>query len=94
MLDLKTLARHGAAIRLRELEDERRTILAAFPDLRSSGSPARRGRTPRALAVDGAPIEAPAAAPRRRKRRKMTAAEKKAASERMKGYWARKKAKK
>ena len=89
-LDMNALARRGAELRLQDLETERRTILNLFPDLTSSGSPARRGR--RALGVDGAPIAAPAAAPRR-KRRKMTAAEKQAASARMKRYWAgRKKA--
>jgi hypothetical protein len=91
LLDMKTLARRGAAVRLRELDDERRMILASFPDLRSSGSSTGPGRKRRSLAADRAPIEAPAAAPRRRKRRKMTAAEKKAASERMRRYWAAKK---
>lgn len=66
-------------------------ILAMFPDLAPSGSSSRRRRKARFLGVNGAPIEAPAAAPRRRKRRKMTAAEKNAASDRMKRYRATKK---
>jgi hypothetical protein len=35
-------ARIGAEARLRELEEERASILAAFPELRRSGQPAAR----------------------------------------------------
>jgi len=83
--ELKRLARLGAAARLQQIEDERKTILRAFPGL---------GATKVTLVADGRAVEADTTgAPKKkaRKRRKMTAAEKKAASDRMIKYWADKK---
>jgi hypothetical protein len=82
-IDMKTLARRGAEVRLNELLEEVRAIRAAFPGLAGARTGLRK-------MVDGAPIEAPSTA-RKRKRRKMTAAERKAVSLRMKKYWAGKK---
>lgn len=82
--ELRRLARLGAAARLRELDEERRAILRAFP-----GVAAQAGRQDGA---DGARVAEPAGeAPKKRKRRPMTAAQKRAASERMIKYWAEKK---
>ena len=84
---LKRLARLGARARLEEIEAERKSILRAFPGL--TPAPAR-------LTATNAPAGQPAAEKRktcgRRRRRKMTAAEKKVVSERMKKYWAARKA--
>lgn len=79
-IDLTTYARLGAETRLRQLDEERAAILAAFPDL---------GRTSRTRAGRGA-----ADTPKARKRRKMTAAQKKAVSVRMRRYWAKRRAEK
>jgi hypothetical protein len=83
--ELKRLARLGAQARLVQLDDERRSILRAFPGLAATIA--------RQAPAGGAAAEAKAEAPRKkaRKRRKMTAAEKKAASERMKKFWAARK---
>lgn len=76
--ELGHLARLGAAVRLRQLEEEAAAIRKMFPGLRQSAPPA---------------AEAPAAEPQPRRRRKRTvsAAAREAARERMKAYWARKK---
>ncbi len=83
-VELKRLARLGAAARLEQLEAERRAILRAFPGL---SLPAARGGD--ATQSSGQPAAAPKK--KARKRRKMTAAEKKAVSERMKKFWAARK---
>jgi len=71
-LDLHSLARLGAAVRIKELEAEIASIRKAFP---TSGSK-REIPVPRKKAV------------RRRKRSHMSAAARKAVSIRMKKYWA------
>ena len=85
--DLKSLARHGARTRLRELADEAKQILKVFPDLRASVD---EDELPVNFIVRRGAQKATMAAPvtRRRRRRKMTAAERKAVGERMKKYWA------
>jgi hypothetical protein len=81
-IDLKALARVGAAARLRELMAEVDEIRRAFPELGQVRQRRDRAEGGRAR---------PAA---RRGRRKMSAAERKAVSARMKRYWAaRRKAK-
>jgi hypothetical protein len=75
-LDLKDLARRGAAARLAELHAEQAAILRAFPEL-------KRGVRPR-YTDDGTTILAST----RRGRRKMSAAQKAEVSRRMKKYWA------
>jgi hypothetical protein len=84
MLDLKDLARRGAAARLAELRAEAASLLKAFPALRKGnidGPVTRRGR----LAANTDVAELPG---RRRKRKPMTAAQRKAVGIRMKKYWA------
>lgn len=97
--ELQRLARLGAQRRLEELRREEAAIRAAFPDLEGAGETRRgrrRGRTGRsqpAAGGDTAAAQAGAAKAKRRPRRRMTAAQKKAVSDRMKKYWARRKAK-
>ena len=87
--DLKSYARHGAQARLRELAEEAKQILKVFPDLSASVDQdelplnfiVRRGAQKRAAATGV-----------RRGRRKMTAAQRKAVGERMKKYWAARRA--
>ena len=81
-------ARLGAASRLRELDEERRAILKAFPGLTSGSGPARRGVTARAVGVASGSASAPVA----RKRRKMSAAARKRISDAQKKRWAAQKA--
>lgn len=83
--DLRAWALVGAQQRLRELDEERATIFAAFPQLRGGTPGRRRGRPSKVQGVatsDGV---------KKRKRRKLSAAEKKAVSVRMKKYWAERK---
>lgn len=75
---LRRLARLGAARRLEELRQEEAAIRKAFPDVGRE----RPGRSGRAAKSSG---------PKRR-RRKMSAAQRRAVSERMKKYWASRKA--
>lgn len=85
--DLKSYARRGAQVRLRELADEAKQLLKVFPDLSASFDEdelplnfiLRRGARKQANATG---------VRRRRRRRKMTAAQRKAVSARMKKYWA------
>jgi len=79
-LDLKTFARRGAEARLAELNQEIKAIHSAFPDLR----PGRLRQGSSAVA------SASAQSPRRRK--SMSAAQRKAVSERMRKYWAARRA--
>jgi hypothetical protein len=104
-LDLKELARRGAAARLTELQQEMDAIRAAFPGLvqgrAGRPSPARTRSLGQALAQreDGTAhdVALPSAGTgatkaRARKRRAMTAAERKAVGERMRKYWAARRA--
>ena len=75
--NLQELAKVGARARLTEIQDERSALLAMFPELRA-------GRAPKATAA-APPVKG-------RKRRTMTAAGRKAVGERMKAYWAAKRA--
>ena len=74
--ELRRLAQIGAQARLAELESERASLLSVFPGLRRTH----------------AQPDAPTATRRRRRRSKMSAAAKKAVSERMKKYWANRRA--
>jgi len=90
--DLKSLARHGAQMRLRELADEAKGLLKVFPDLSASFD---EDELPVNFILRKGARKQAAAAGIRRRRRKMTAAQRKAVGERMRKYWAeRRKAKK
>ncbi len=88
-VELKQLARIGAAARIKELEREIASLRRAFPSLGTSSASA-------AVAPE---LNAPKAgrkakAGRRGRRSPMSAAERKAVSQRMQKYWAeRRKAK-
>jgi hypothetical protein len=86
---LLALARHGAQARVSELRNEIAAIEQAFPDLRS-----RRGGRPRKQASAAQPAAAAAdeSAPARTGRRGWTAAQRKAAADRMRAFWAKRKA--
>ena len=73
-------ARLGAHARLQQLDDERRAIFAAFPELRRGAAAAAPG-----------PAAAPAG-PGRRRRRRMSAEARKRMSAGMKRYWAQRRA--
>jgi hypothetical protein len=73
---LKTLVRHGAASRIAELEAEIALIRRSFPDV-----------TPRRRKINEADGSV-----RKRRRRKMSAAARRAVGERMKKYWAARRA--
>ena len=77
--DLLKLARTGAERRLSELQSEIASLIRLFPDLRGSRS-GGRGRA----AKSGSS----------RRRRGWNAAQRKAAADRMRKYWAARKAKK
>jgi hypothetical protein len=79
---LRVLALVGAQVRLHALQAEIAALLATFPELRSG----------RAAHASAAP--APAARGRGGRKRPMSAAEKKIVSERMKKYWAERRAEK
>ena len=99
--DLKTFARRGAEARIAELNAELADIYRAFPELRAPARGRRSGRGRTVMPDQAAALrdmgavantvfqtgEAP-----RRKRRTMTAAERKAVGERMRKYWAARKA--
>jgi hypothetical protein len=89
--DMKGYARRGAAARITELNEEREAIYGAFPDLRD-GRRARRARPAKVVVNHEEQVTANAAAPLRRTRRKMTATQRKAVGERMKKYWAARRA--
>ena len=78
--NLQELARVGAQARLAAIQEERSALLAMFPEL-------KEGR-----ASNAATATPSAPAPRIRKRPPMSAAQKKAVGERMKAYWARRRA--
>ena len=79
---IQELARVGAQARLQALEDERRSLLALFPELNDART---RRRSP-----NGAAPPTKSAPARRRKR--MSAAARKALSARMSAYWAARRA--
>lgn len=83
--ELLRLARAGAVARVNELRAELDSIYATFPDLRQG---AARGRAPKA-----APAEAPAGRKSAKASRAWSASARKAVSERMKKYWAARRAK-
>ena len=74
--ELRRLAQIGAKARLAELESERASLLSVFPSLR------RTHAQPGAATATG----------RRRRRSKMSAASRRAVSDRMKKYWANRRA--
>jgi hypothetical protein len=74
--DLKAYARRGAEARIVELNAELNDIYKTFPDL-------RRGATKATSAGAGG---------QRRRRKPMSAAQRKAVGQRMKVYWAARKA--
>jgi hypothetical protein len=78
---LHELARAGAQARLAELDQERESLLGMFPDLRGGG------RKAKAASVNGT-------APKRKRRSGMSAEARKAQGERMKAYWAKRRAEK
>jgi hypothetical protein len=90
------LARKGAQYRLEELQAEIAALIRSFPHLRTAPTAARRGRKPQAdsTRASAAPSAATATAATegRRRRRGMSAAQRKAVSERMKKYWAARRA--
>jgi hypothetical protein len=87
-LHILDLARRGAEHRYAELRAEIAQLVKHFPDVaRTGGAPAARGRK----AVKAASNESPGKSGGR-KRRGMSAAARKAVSERMKAYWAKRRA--
>ena len=98
--DMKEYARRGAETRVAELTQELEAIFSAFPDLRRGG---RKGTAARPQGPGGGsevgngrsaagPDGGSEVGNGRRRRRKMTAAERKAVGERMKKYWASRRA--
>jgi hypothetical protein len=85
-LDLKDLARRGAAARLAELQAEAAAILKAFPGLKGNLDRPFTRRGIVANTDDGTTI---LPGKKRRRRRKMSAAQKAEVSRRMKAYWAK-----
>jgi hypothetical protein len=85
---LNALAKHGAQARINELRQEIAAIERAFPQLR-----ARRGGRPRKQAsATEAPVTANQSSNGRRRSRGWSASQRKAAADRMKAYWAKRKA--
>jgi hypothetical protein len=82
-LNLKDLARVGAQARLTELREEQAALLNMFPELREGG---QRGRKA-APTSEATPTRA-------RKRSSMSASMRKAVGQRMKAYWAKRRAEK
>jgi hypothetical protein len=85
-VDMRDLARTGAEARLAALRAEEAALLAAFPDLRS-----RSLRRPATAAAATAPSTRQAS---RGRRRTMSAAQREAVGERMRAYWAARRAEK
>jgi hypothetical protein len=91
--DLQAYARRGAEARVAELQQELDGIYSAFPDLRAN----RGGRPRKATSTQSSAMRASTAGnddatPRRRNRKPMTAAQRKAVGERMRKYWAARRA--
>jgi hypothetical protein len=100
-VDVKSLARVGAAIRLAELEREIAALRRVFPGLRVLSADVVDVRDPKAAAekvarrgVSKRPETGARKKARRGRQTPMTAAEKQAVSDRMKKYWAAKQAEK
>jgi hypothetical protein len=90
--DLKSYARRGAHVRLRELADEAKQLLKVFPDLSASFD---EDELPVNFILKAGARKQATATVVRRRRRRMSAAQRKAVGERMRRYWAeRRKAKK
>jgi hypothetical protein len=86
MIDLKLqeqLARFGAEARLRALEEQRQAILGMFPELRTGT--ASGGRVRNAVAERSSASPTP-------KRKRMSLAMRKAVGDRMRAYWATRRA--
>ena len=83
---LKTLAKHGAAARIRELAHELGGLLKLFPDLEDSFDP---DELPISFRLQSAGERPERKALRRSA--KWTAAQRQAAARRMKAYWAKRK---
>ena len=82
------LARRGAEVRYRELQDELARLARQFPGLSSTASEVvRRGRR----AVNAAVAELRNEGPRPRRTRKLSAAARKAISDAQKARWAKQK---
>jgi hypothetical protein len=88
---MKEYARGGAELRVTELNEELQAIYAAFPDLAGQRGPARAASR-ESYTDDGQTIAPGETVTPKRRRRKMTAAERKAVGERMRKYWAARKA--
>jgi hypothetical protein len=90
--DLKSYARRGAQVRLRELADEAKQLLKVFPDLSASFD---EDELPVNFILRKGARKQMNATGISRRRRRMSAAQRKAVGERMRKYWAeRRKAKK
>jgi len=85
--DIRRYAVAGAQARLAEISLELEAIRRAFPELRENGS---RGARTRRSAVTG--DDEPATTAPRRRRSTMSAVQRKAVGERMKKYWAARRA--
>jgi hypothetical protein len=83
--DLKSYARRGAQVRLRELAEEAKQLLQVFPYLSASFD---EDELPVNFILREGAREQTNAAPVRRRRRRMTVAQRKTVSARMKKYWA------
>lgn len=106
--DMKGYARRGAEARITELNAELEAIYGAFPDLQRGSSQRGRRPDGKVVVhheeqlthgTRNAPAaklikieETGAAAPVRRRRRQMTTAQRKAVGERMRKYWAARRA--
>jgi hypothetical protein len=87
-VNMQDLARVGAQARLEALRTEQDALLAAFPDLRGSSS--GQARPVRTRASEGGSAGQRSGA----RRGSMTAAQRKAVGERMRAYWAARRAEK
>jgi hypothetical protein len=85
--ELLRLARSGAVSRLKELNAERDSIYSVFPDLKEGTARAKASAPPKASAPKAAARSGGQA------NRAWSAAARKAVSERMKRYWAARRAK-
>ena len=85
--ELLRLARSGAVARLKELNAELDSIYSVFPDLKEGAAPAKASAPAKAQAAKAAARSGGQA------NRAWSAAARKAVSERMKRYWAGRRAK-
>jgi hypothetical protein len=83
--DLKSYARRGARVRLRELAEEAKQLLNVFPDLSASFD---ADELPVNFILRAGARKQKNATGVRRRRRRMSAAQRKAVGERMRKYWA------